>query len=62
MIKIVRNFSTLIDNCLKGLESLDPGSNLIQVVLGPRQVGKTTALQQIASTWPGPVVFASADT
>jgi predicted AAA+ superfamily ATPase len=34
---------------------------LMQVVLGPRQVGKTTGLQQVADAWKGPKHFASAD-
>lgn len=33
----------------------------IQVVTGPRQVGKTTALLQIIEKWPGPTLYASAD-
>ena len=33
----------------------------IQAVVGPRQVGKSTGVQQILEKWPGPVVFASAD-
>lgn len=37
-----------------------PGA-LLQVVLGPRQVGKTTALQQVIARWPGPSHYASAD-
>ncbi len=35
--------------------------NFIQVVLGPRQVGKTTGLQQIVRDWTGPSVMVSAD-
>lgn len=35
--------------------------NFIQVVLGPRQVVKTTGLQQIVQTWPGPALMVSAD-
>ncbi len=35
--------------------------NFIQVVLGPRQVGKTTGLQQIVKAWPGPSLMISAD-
>jgi hypothetical protein len=37
------------------------GRNLIQVVVGPRQVGKTTALQQLLERWRGPSEYASAD-
>ncbi len=33
----------------------------IQVVIGPRQVGKTTAVQQILQTWTGNHHYASAD-
>ena len=33
----------------------------LQVVVGPRQVGKTTAVQQLAETWKGPQHYASAD-
>ena len=35
--------------------------NFIQVVLGPRQVGKTTGLQQIVQSWQGPAHMVSAD-
>lgn len=35
--------------------------SFIQIVLGPRQVGKTTAMHQIERRWKEPVVFASAD-
>ena len=38
----------------------NPGA-LLQVVLGPRQVGKTTALHQVIKRWPGPAHYASAD-
>lgn len=62
MTEIIRDFKTLLEERLYDLERLDPSANLIQVLLGPRQVGKTTAVQQIAKTWPGPVVMASADT
>ncbi len=34
---------------------------LIQVVLGPRQVGKTTAVLQVKEKWEGPSVYESAD-
>jgi predicted AAA+ superfamily ATPase len=61
MVEITRSFKVLLESRLHDLERLAPSANLIQVLLGPRQVGKTTAVQQIAKTWPGPVVFASAD-
>jgi predicted AAA+ superfamily ATPase len=35
--------------------------NFIQVVLGPRQVGKTTGLQQITGEWAGPCLMVTAD-
>ena len=34
---------------------------LLQIITGPRQVGKTTAALQVAANWQGPVVHASAD-
>jgi predicted AAA+ superfamily ATPase len=34
---------------------------LLQIVTGPRQVGKTTAAIQVADQWEGPVVNATAD-
>lgn len=42
----------------KRLQEKDP---LIQVVLGPRQVGKTTGVHQLISQRNGPFVYASAD-
>jgi predicted AAA+ superfamily ATPase len=35
--------------------------NLLQVVVGPRQVGKTTAARTVAGRWQGPVHVAAAD-
>lgn len=35
--------------------------NLIQILIGPRQVGKTTAARAVAQRWSGPVHFAAAD-
>jgi len=35
--------------------------NFMQVVIGPRQVGKTTAVTKIAEDWDGPVHFETAD-
>ncbi len=40
---------------------LGSGPNLLQVVIGPRQVGKTTALHQLIERWTGPAHYASAD-
>jgi predicted AAA+ superfamily ATPase len=33
----------------------------VQIVLGPRQVGKTTAVEQVLKEWPGPSHYATAD-
>jgi predicted AAA+ superfamily ATPase len=43
------------------LGSLRQGRRFLHIVLGARQVGKTTASLQIAEQWPGPVMRASAD-
>lgn len=42
-------------------ESLKLPKKLIHIIVGPRQVGKTTASVQIAKKWTGPVLQASAD-
>jgi uncharacterized protein len=55
MIEIKRNFTRILEKRLR--EKL----NFIQVVLGPRQVGKTTGLQQIVRAWQGPALMVSAD-
>lgn len=34
---------------------------LLQIIVGPRQVGKTTAAHQIGTGWTGPVRYAAAD-
>lgn len=55
MKQIFRDFS-------KKLEArLEERLNFIQVVTGPRQVGKTTGLRQIGQSWKGPVHSVSAD-
>jgi uncharacterized protein len=36
-------------------------SQLIQIIIGPRQVGKTTIAQAVAKLWPGPARYAAAD-
>lgn len=41
--------------------ALSQNRRLIHVIIGPRQVGKTTAANQVADQWDGPVVRASAD-
>ena len=35
--------------------------DLLQIVIGPRQVGKTTAARQTGAAWKGPVRYAAAD-
>lgn len=55
MEEIQRDFSRILRNRL-GVEL-----NFIQVVLGPRQVGKTTGLRQIVSEWNGPALMVTAD-
>lgn len=40
---------------------LQASPNLLQVVVGPRQVGKTTALEQVIEGWSGGAHFATAD-
>ncbi|MBN2383601.1 ATP-binding protein [bacterium] len=55
MKEITRKFSKILQQRL--YEDL----NFIQIVLGPRQVGKTTGLQQIISRWQGQSLMVSAD-
>lgn len=55
MIEIKRNFTKILE------QRLQERLNFIQVVLGPRQVGKTTGLQQIVESWHGPSLMISAD-
>jgi predicted AAA+ superfamily ATPase len=43
------------------LRKLGQPPPLIQVIIGPRQVGKTTAAREIARRWGGPVQYAAAD-
>jgi predicted AAA+ superfamily ATPase len=42
-------------------ERLTEDLNFIQVVIGPRQIGKTTGLRQIVDKWEGPYIMVSAD-
>ncbi len=55
MVEIKRNFTRILE------KRLGEKLNFIQVVLGPRQVGKTTGLQQIVQAWQGPALMISAD-
>jgi len=48
----------IVDNILRGIKDT---KRLVYIIVGPRQVGKTTAASQIAERWPGPVVNATAD-
>lgn len=43
------------------LTALNGKHNLIQVIVGPRQVGKTTLALQILKQWRGPKLYESAD-
>ena len=45
----------------KILHSLEREKNLIQILTGPRQVGKSTSAFQIGAKWKGEVRYASAD-
>lgn len=35
--------------------------NFLQVIIGPRQVGKTTGVKSLLSKWPGPSLYCTAD-
>jgi predicted AAA+ superfamily ATPase len=43
------------------LERITSPSSFLQILIGPRQVGKTTLIRQIAKAWKGPKFIASAD-
>ncbi len=55
MSEILRDFTLILKKRLA--EPL----NFIQVVLGPRQVGKTTGLEQIIGSWESPSLMVTAD-
>lgn len=55
MTNITRKYTNTLQ---KRIEEPYP---LIQVLIGPRQVGKTTSLKQIESLWKGPSIYISAD-
>lgn len=48
----------VVESVLQGLQAK---KKLLQIITGPRQVGKTTSAMQIAEKWNGPVVNATAD-
>lgn len=54
-MKIAREFETILSQRIKN------DLNFIQVVLGPRQVGKTTGVKSIFDAYAGTKLFASAD-
>lgn len=54
-MKISRDFESLLERRIK--EPL----NLMQVILGPRQVGKTTGVRHVFERFNGPKHFATAD-
>jgi predicted AAA+ superfamily ATPase len=43
------------------LSRLKKSKDLLHIIVGPRQVGKTTAAQQLAALWDGPVISVAAD-
>lgn len=55
MVELIRPFVSILKGRL--VESL----NFIQVVIGPRQVGKTTGVKAVIADWKGPTHFVSAD-
>ncbi|HAM36874.1 MAG TPA: AAA family ATPase [Elusimicrobia bacterium] len=42
-------------------ENLARPAHVLQILVGPRQVGKTTAIHQFLENWPEPKVYATAD-
>lgn len=54
-VKIDRDFTNLLK------KRLEEPLKFIQVILGPRQIGKTTAIKDILSTWSGPSLMVTAD-
>ena len=39
----------------------EPQLPFMQILVGPRQIGKSTAIAQIAASWQGPKIIESAD-
>ncbi|MEK7382155.1 MAG: AAA family ATPase [Elusimicrobiota bacterium] len=42
-------------------ENLARPSHVLQILVGPRQVEKTTAIHQFLKEWPDPKIYATAD-
>jgi predicted AAA+ superfamily ATPase len=55
-ININRDFTAILESRLHNW------SRTIQIVIGPRQVGKTTGVRHVFDNWQGPKHFATADT
>ena len=49
---------SIVSQVLAGLQT---SRSVMHIIIGPRQVGKTTAAAQIAACWNGPVVTVAAD-
>jgi predicted AAA+ superfamily ATPase len=54
--KITKEFTKILEGRLHNWP------RLLQIVIGPRQVGKTTGVKQVYEQWKGPKHFATADT
>ena len=42
-------------------KNLSRPAHILQIIIGPRQVGKTTAIHQFLDEWPDPKLYATAD-
>lgn len=42
-------------------ENLERRTHILQILVGPRQVGKTTAIHQLLEEWPDQKIYATAD-
>ena len=54
-MKITRDFESILGQRLRD------STPFMQALVGPRQVGKTTAVRSIVESWSGPKIFESAD-
>jgi len=53
-------YGAVRDELLRRLN--EPPGHLVQLLAGPRQVGKTTLLLELEQAWPGEALYAAADT